>query len=819
METLWQDLRYGVRQLLRSPGFTTVAVLTLALGIGANTAIFSVVNAVLLRPLPAADPGSMVRIAHVTPDGRTASLHSYLDYADYRDQNEIFNGILITNSATALLRAGGTTEQLLAEVVSGDYFAVLGVDAQVGRTFTEADDRAGANPVVVISHHLWQHSFDGNPDVVGQSVELNGTLFTVVGVAPEGFPGLFLGVFTGAWVPVLQASSWVSPDALTNRDAARFRFFGRLRPGVTRPVAQSAMQVVAARLAEAYPETNRGESVLLQPARMFEGQLRSGAEMLFALLLAVVGLVLLAACANLAGLLLVRAGARRREMAVRMALGATRGGLLRQLLTESLLLGILGGAAGLALGLWTAVLLLRFNPLPESIPLRFDLSLDVRVLAFALLLSVLVGVAMGLVPALHASRPAAITALKDEATGIVGGRGKTRLRSSFVVVQVMLSLVLLVTAGLFLRSLENAARIDLGFDPQRALAMDLDLGALGLDEERERQFFRDLLERAEGIPGVRAAAYANLAPLDMATPRASVQIEGVEPPPGKDLFDVSMNRVSAGYFRTLAIPLLAGREFTQRDNPAAPRVAVVNQTFARRFWPRQDPLGRRFLLAGDSRRLMQPAEVTVVGVARDIKYRTLGEEVTPHVYLPDLQHHAQSRTLIVRTHGDPGPMIVTVQREMQQLNPAVQGFFARTLVQHVALAYVPARLTAGVSAVLGLLALLLATIGLYGLVAYSVLLRTREIGIRVALGAQRGDILRLTVGDSGKLVAVGIALGLAGAWALGATFSGLLYGVAPTDPATLATATGLLAVVAIGATWIPARRAARVDPMVALRYE
>jgi putative ABC transport system permease protein len=810
------DLRFGLRTLSRSPGLAAAAVLVMGLGIGANATIFSLVNAVLLRPLPAAKPDELVRLQGIGPDGGQQTT-SYPDYADYRDQNEVFTGLAASSLIPVSLGGGDHAEQLLGEIVSGNYFSVLGVRPASGRIFLPAEDRPGADRIVVISHGLWRRRFASDPGVIGRTLVLNGGSFNVVGIAPQEFTGTFAGVFIDLWVPLQQAGSWLGPQWLSDRDSGGLRLIGRLKPGISLELAQTSLSALAARLAQDDPESRRGEGVVVSPATVLHGSLRGSVSAFLAIVMGVVGVVLLTACANLAGLLLVRAAGRRREMAIRLALGATRSRLARQVLTESLLLASLGGLAGVLLAVWTSQLMNLFNPLPPSIPIRFDLSPDARVLGFTLGLSLLSGLMVGVAPAFQATRSDPAPALKDESGSLAGGPHRSRLRGVFVISQVAMSVILLIGAGLFLRSLRKARGIEPGFEPENALAIDIDLQSRAYSREQAERFYGEAIRRIAALPGVLSATVADLAPLDLATQTTGVVIEGQEPGPGRGSLLVSFNRIGSSYFETLRIPLLGGRDFTERDDAGRPGVVIINETMARRFWPGEDPVGRRFRLAGDERRGLAASSVEVIGVAANVKYRTLGEDPQPHLYLPYRQNYDFARTLLVRTGRDPGGTIPAVQRELRGLDQ--EGFFARTLVQHAGLSLLPARMAATLSAAFGTLTLLLAVVGVYGIVSYSVTQRTREIGVRMALGARPADLLRLVLGQGLKLIATGVAAGLAGAFLLTRFLSTLLYGVSPTDPLTFAGVALLLAGIALLATCVPARRAARLDPMVALRHE
>ncbi|MGH9789741.1 MAG: FtsX-like permease family protein, partial [Candidatus Acidiferrales bacterium] len=577
-------------------------------------------------------------------------------------------------------------------------------------------------------------------------------------------------MFIDFWVPLHQASARIGPDVLTNRDAPAQRVLGRLNQSVSLTRAQAAMDTVAARLQQAYPDTNRGEGVRLERARYLDGPLRTTVTAFLAIIMGFVGLVLVTACANFANLLLARAAGRRREMAVRRALGASRVRLIRQHLTEGVLLAVLAGIAGLVLGVWMTSLLAQFNPLPASIPIRFDFSPDLRVFSFVALVSALAGVLLGLAPGLHASRPDLVSTLKDESAGSSGSRKSSRVRNALVIGQVALSAVLLIVATLFLRSLQNAERIDLGFAPQSAVALDIDLKS-DFTEEAATQYYRQLTERVAALPGVQSVTTVNLLPLDIATPRVALNIDGHQPPPGQSSLKISFNRVGLRYFETMRIPVLAGRDFTERDDATRPGVAIINETMARRFWPGDDPIGKRVRLAPESEnrqlagRNMSGADLEVVGVAKNAKYRTLGEEPEPHMYVPYLQRFDSGRTLVVRGGGNSASLIPLAQREVESLHQDARAFFVRTVTEHMAFSLLPSRLAATLSGVFGLLALLLATIGVYGVVAYTVAQRTREIGVLMALGAQRTDVLRLILKQGLKLVGLGVLAGLLAALA------------------------------------------------------
>jgi len=827
---LLSDLRYGFRVLAKSPGFTAVAALSLALGLGVNTAIFSVVNAVLLRPLPVDDPERLVAIYHRSSgDSAFYSSSSYPDYEYYRDHNDVFSGLMAFDRLPMNLRIGERTERVPAEIVTGNYFSVLGVKPVIGRAFLPEEDRTlGAHPVVVLGYGLWQRRFGGDPGLVGRTIALSGHSFTVVGIAPRDFHGTVLdwGDPPEIWAPMMMYREAV--PAFTDLDPLHLRGMhwllvrGRLKPGVTVAQAQAAMAVLSVQLEQAYPERSkrlggdrRWEAVLLPAAQAtFWPAYRSSIVSYLGLLMAVVGMVLLIACFNVANLMLARATVRQREIAVRLALGAGRGRLIRQLLTESVLLSLLGGAAGLLVAVWTAEFLSSFHR-PFSIPLSVNAGLDGRVLGFAFVVSLLTGIFFGLVPARQASRFDLVSALKVDVSGIRAGLRGLGLRNGLVIAQVALCVLLLIAAGLFLRTLRNAQAEDVTVEAGNVLLFQVDPATLGYTESRGRLFYAQLLERVRSLPGVRSAGLVSIVPLGGVRGGTDVTVPRPEAPLERQTLQVNVNWVSPGYFQTIGIPLLGGRDFTERDTAGTPLVAVINEQMARRFWPGEDAVGKQFQLT------RPPSAVEIIGVVRDGKgkMRNFREQARPCFYVPLYQHYCPQMTLEARTAGDPVGMLAAVRREVQALDKDLPLGELQTLKSHLDNALSQERMTVVLLSALGLLALTLASVGIYGVMSFSVVQRTPEIGIRMALGAQASEVLRMVLRRGVVLILTGLGIGLGAAYVATRFIASLLYGVSATDPATFAGISVLLAGVAVLATYIPARRATKVDPMTALRYE
>jgi predicted permease len=814
-----QDFRYAVRMLVKSPGFTIVAVVSLAFGIAANTAIFSLVNGLLLKPLPGTRPGELIAVFTSDYSGPAYGASSYPDFLDFREKNPALEGLAAYAATPVLLETARGAERSFAELVSANYFSLLGMPMAAGRgLLPEEDVPPGAHPVVVLSQRIWKSRFGEDPGLLGKTVKLNGRPFTVVGIARDGFHGMLRGFGADFWVPAgMDAVIRPGGDPLS-RGNRSFFLVGRLKPNGTLAQARAGFDLIARRLYQAYPQNwtdlhKRPRRVTVLPesaARIFPA-VRGPVLGFLGLLLTVVGLVLLIACANVANMLLARATVRRREIAVRLSLGAGRGRLMRQLLTESLLLASLAGVAGLLLALWAVDLLMAFQP-PLPVPVALDFSVDARVLGFTLMASLFTGVVFGLAPALQASRPDLVPALKDETTSAAGPR-RSRTRSIFVVTQVTLSLVLLVGSALFLRSLKNASTLDPGFDPNDIVLLSADLELSGYNEARGRELQDRIRQRAEALPGVVAAAWADRVPLSLGGGRRGVRIEGYQPRPGEDT-ETSVNDVGPGYFRTLKIPILRGREFTERDTADSPGVVIVNQAFADRYWPGQEPLGRRLTTRG-----AEGPSMEVVGVVRTGKYNSFGEEPLPFFYQTLSQSYKPDAILHVRTRGDKTAVLEALRAEARSIDPGLVFFDITMMRDRLGVALFPARVAGVLLGIFGLVALLLSAVGLYGVMSYSSSRRTREIGVRMALGARRADVVQLVVSEGARLAAIGTALGLVVSFVLTRLISGFLYGVSATDPAVFVLAPLVLLSIALLASYIPARRAAHTDPMIALRYE
>jgi putative ABC transport system permease protein len=804
---LLHDLRYAARMQRKNPAFTIIAVIALALGIGANTAIFSVVNTVLLRPLPYKNPERLVMVwEDATKHGYPRDTPTVANFIDWRDQNQVFEGMAAIAEESFNLTNAGDPERLEGRLVSASLFPILGVEPQIGRVFTAAEDQLGAQHVVVLSYGLWQHRLGGDPNVVGKPLTLNGESYIVVGVMPARFQ--FPSSDDEAWVPIA-----FTPEEAANRNRHYLEVVARLKPGVTLAQAQTEMSTIATRLQQQYPQSNAdlGAAVTSLHEHMV-GDIKPA----LLILLGAVGLVLLIACANVANLLLARAAVRQKEIAVRVALGAKRGRLIRQFLTESVLLSTLGGVVGLIIAYVGLILLKTF--IPENISQARDISIDYKVLGFTLLVSVATGLIFGLAPAMQAVRFNQAETLKEGGRdAATGGSGK-RLRSLLVMAEVAISLVLLIGAGLLINSFLRLRNVDPGFRPDNLLTMKIVLPQPKYEKhERRSAFYTDLVQRVQSLAGVRSAAVTTNLPLYRQGNSISVTIEGrPEPPPGQELIVVT-RIISPGYFDTMSIPLLKGRGLTDQDTSTSPNVVVISEMMARRFWPGEDPVGKRIATG----RVESPEDwIQVVGVVKDVRQFELNADPKPQMYLSYRQAGFFGvEDLVVKTDVEPASMAATVRKAVWEIDKDQPVSNIRTMDEILADSIARQRFSMLLLAIFAGVALVLAGVGIYGVMSYSVAQRTHEIGIRMALGAQTGAVLKLAVGYGMKLVVVGIVVGLIAAFALTRVMATLLFGVTATDPATFALISLLLVAVAALASYIPARRATKVNPIIALRYE
>ena len=830
LEELLQDLRIGMRVLRKNPGFTLVVTATLALGIGANTAIFGLVDALLLRPLPVVKaPGELVLL--MRGDGRGPTL-SYPDFTVLRERNEVLSDLALYTQAPISFGNNVRSEVVLGAMVSSNYFDVLGIKPSFGRAFLPEEDRTpGAHPIVVLNHSFWQSRFNSDRTLVGQTIVLNSQRFTVVGIAPPGFDGESPPMKVSLWIPVMMIATMRGEprDPLSNRQYENFGAIGRLKQGVSVTQAQAALETINRQLEESNPpppgqRINRNDDRslrLISPQGIMIGPIREMAVTSSGLAGATVLTVLLIACANVANLLMARAARRRKEVAVRLAMGATRWRLIRQLLTESVLLALVGATAGLFLAYWINQLLMAFKPpFPPPFTFTLDLPFDIRTFAFTFLLAVATGVIFGLVPALQASRPDVLPALKDESNAESPRVRWLNFRNALVITQVALSLALLISTGLFLRTLSYARQIDLGFKPDQVLEVSFNLQLQGYNDAKGREFYQRIVERLETLPGVQTASVTNLLPLGFMWLSTPVVPEDREVPPDNRAFagDVC---VSSKYFETIGTPLLRGRDFTSQDTIKSPPVAIVSEKLAYSLWPEiNDPgeaLGKR-LRVGRS----NPISCEVIGVAKDSRnniFNRIDREPEPTIYRPFTQNYSARASLLVRTDGDPRSLISAVRREVAALDENLPPQNLQPLSETVSLASWSARTGATVLGVFGLLGLVLAAIGIYGVMSYSVSRRTREIGLRMALGAETRDVIKLIVKQGMGLTLIGAMIGVMLAVAVTRLLASLLYGVTATDPATFGGVVLFVIGVAVLACYLPARRATKVDPMMALRCE
>ncbi len=853
---LLQDVRYALRALAQNPGFAAVAVLSLALGIGANTAIFSIVDAVLLKWLPVSSPQELVVVARNPKQPGVG--FNYPDYEYVRDHNQVFSGVIASGGSGGALsmlvpdEGSRATGQLVSTaLVSGNYFDVLGVKPAIGRLFTPGDNKTpGAHPYAILSYNFWKTRFGGDASVLGRKITLNGAPFSVIGVARQGFTGTNLGTSPSLFMPIMMLQQ-VNANARNWNSRHYWWLFpiARLKPGISVARATADADLLFKQIEQNDPERRptptydkdrelRNRAVLL-PGSGGYSNLRNRLSKPLAVLGTVVGLVLLIACANVANLLLARAASRQKEIAIRVAIGAGRLRLISQLVTEAVILSVLGGLAGLAFAYWSVQVLLALMP-KGTFPISLNLSPDLRLLGFSFAVSLLTGLICGIVPALKATRPDVLSSLKNDLTVSPSGfarfgLARLDLRKTLVVVQVALSLLLLVGAGLFVRSLVNLRDLDPGFLRENVLLIRTSAGSIGYKGQRIRTFEERLLEATTKLPGVHVASLANLTPLEGSRWNGDVAIQGYQWKPAEKP-DVDMNAVSPRYFETLGIPILLGRDFRDRDNPPfnldpldkplppgqirpeppGPRVAIVNQAMAKRFFPNESPLGKRFS-TGEKFKIEDSYEI--VGVVKDTRYFGLREAVESMIYFPNWRQGAGDRMLCIRSTADPKQLMESVRREVRNLDNAIPVANTITMDQQVNNNVSQERIVATLSSFFGGLALLLAAVGLYGLMAHTATRRTREIGIRMALGAQRNSVLWMILRDGILLVTLGAVIGVPVAFGVTRFIASFLYGLTARDPATIALATAALLLVTLIASFLPARRASKVDPMVALRYE
>lgn len=824
MDRLLQDIRYAFRRLAKTPGFTAIAVISLALGIGANTAIFSLVNAILLSGVPMRAPEELVDVytseeSKGAEPGYPYSVSTYPDLVDLREQTDVFSGVAGYEAFFSRLEMENQTEPIWGEAVSWNLFSLLGIDPEAGRFFVQEEGQTpGTHPVVVLGYDYWQKHFGGDPSAVGRSLRLGGQLYTVVGVAPESVQGFTApGINMDMFVPMMMVDALNfegTSSQLTQRTSRSTFIKARLAPGVSVEQARAALETLSARQREAYPEAWKGRDfnllatseVAIHP--LVDPYLKAVA----ALLLSVVGLVLLVACTNLAGFLLARASDRKKEVALRLALGARRWTLIRQLLTETVILGVMGGLAGLLVANWVLQALMAFQP-PIPIPINLDVGLDTTVLLFTLGISAAAGVFFGLVPALQSTNPDLASTLKDESGTGTGRQKRFSLRNSLIVTQVAISMVLLLGAGLFLRSLQSAQDIDLGFSLRKGGIVWLMAFGNDIQAEEFAGLTQAMEENALAIPGVEKVASAEMLPLGISFQTSNWDIPGVEPPAGEEHFEIAYNTVSKSYFDVMGIPIVAGRSLGPEDVRGSEPVAVISETAARRFWPGESPVGKEI------RRPREDQPYRIVGVAKDTKAWTLGEEFRPYVYLSKEQSTEISST-IVATGSIPEAQIVTeLRRVARELDPRFVIMESKTMSEHLSIALFAPRMAALLLGVFGALALILASTGLYGTVAFSVSRRTREMGIRLSLGADAGKVVAMVLRGAMGLVGVGVVIGVILSLGLAQAIRGFLYGVGAMDPITFLGVPLILAGVGLFAAFVPARRASKVNPVQALKSE
>jgi predicted permease len=830
VETLIKDIRYALRWMARSPGFSAVAILSLGLGVGVNTAMFSLVDSLLFRPLPVTSPETLVDIFTAGGDGDEYATSSYQDFLDLKAQNTVFADLVGYSPMIAPLSLGDRSRVALGQVVTSNYFTMLGVQPLLGRLLVPADDEPSAERVVVLSHSMWQREFGGDPAIVGRSITLRGLPYTIAGVAPEYFTGVVPLLTPELFLPVRHVDE-VEPAGMTDtvpsptgsnaleRRGQRWMFAkGRLKPGVTAAAAHANVALIGRQLEAEHPQTNRDRrfsAIPTEDVRLLVPQAGGVLSIGAAGLMSVVGLVLLIACANVAGMLLARASARRREISVRLAIGASRGRLVQQLLIEGALLGTLGALAAVALA-WVLVQGLQSMPLPLPVNVEFDLRIDIRVLTFSILVAAATGILAGLLPALKASAPSLVADLRGEAPAMRAGGRRWALRDALVVAQVALTAVLLVVAGLLLRSVGASQRADVGFDPHGLAAVAFDTDMVRYTPERGLEFWRQAQARIAALPGVTSVGTVSpTLPFTFNFSQQEMRVDSrtyVEGQRGEIIENVA---ASAGYLETLGVPVLEGRAIDATDIAGSPDVMVVNQTMARKFWPNESAVGHTVTAVNGSR----SRTFRIVGVTRDHKRHGVLEAPSPFVYFAGAQRPTRYNFLIARTAGDASPLLQSMRRELLAMEPGLVFMGSNTMDENLGLSLMPARVGAVLAAGFGGIGTLLAAIGLYGVIAFSVARRTREIGVRMALGAKPGGVLSMVMRQGFTIVAVGLVAGAILAGAAAMALQGLLYGITPFDPLAWGFAIAAMLLAAALANFMPARRAMRIDPMTALRIE
>jgi len=824
MRNFWQDICYAARTLSNAPAFTIIAVVALGLGMAVNTTIFSVINGMLLRPMPVPHAEQLTVLAMQQKGMPEFQRFSYPDYQDVARLTTVFSDVFAYRVTLAALSADHKVDQAVLTRVSGNYFSALGIQAAAGRLILPNEGQTpGADPILVLGYSYWKKRFAGDSQVIGKHVEVNGHPVTVVGVAPKGFHGTYAILDSDGYVPLSAAlgSKGMEEDSVgqlwTQRGDRSLSLLGTLKPGVNLKQAQASLAVTAQQLAERYPATDKDMKISAFPEKLArpEPDPDNSLPKIAVAFTILAALVLFVACFNIANVLLVRATVRRREMGIRAALGAGRWRLVRQHLTESMLLALLGGGAGLLLANWADGFLSSL-PLGTNLPISFNFEPDLRVYAYALATVLVSTVVVGLIPALRVASYDVNSVLREGGRSASEGRRRHIARNTLVVAQLAGSLLLLIVAGLFVRSLDKAQQIYLGFDPNHVLNFSLDVQQVGFDKTRGQEFFRQVDERIRAIPGVVSVAQAFVVPMGVVSTDGPVTVEGHAVEPGERVPDVMYNDVTPSYFDTLRMPILSGRTFTEEDNEKAPAVAIINQTMARRFWSSENVQGKRFSIKGPAGPFIQ-----VVGVVQDSKYKNVVEDPTPFFYLPVSQAYVDFRTVHVRTSLAPEKLQRDIESSLHMLAPEIAVKEMQTMTQSLQglNGFFLFRFGAQLTTTMGLLGLILAVVGVYSVVSYAAVQRTHEIGIRMALGAAPQDILRMVLRQSVVLVGVGLAVGLAAALAGTRAIASFIVGVRPTDPVTFVAVVGLLTVIALVACWIPARRATRVSPLVALRYE